>query len=208
MEDMWFIVSVWRNARLTGGTLTVWIDGRQCTSVDEFHGLHADGPQFNVLVPTEAKEPGCGYPGARMEFRIDGTPIREVVQWERGYHSGVQVNLGLAFARYLGSFTYDVPEWPHWIEVEPRINGVVCGEDRNVYSSTIFNDYQYWTFVYSEEMTPGCGKPGAMIDLYAMLVTRDDRQRTEIGWLTRVEWQPGDYIVVPRVTLTAPLPTP
>jgi hypothetical protein len=170
------------------GTVVALIDDKVCAV-----GEGRVWTSVMLIVPPESLRPGCGREGATIRFAVDGFAAANTATWSAGH--GVATNaeeyedLTLSISRERSSpllgprfayFTFQLPPIPENYIGFPRhgleaiIGGKTCGFAGGEGPGPVLMS------VMPTALEPGCGEPGATIDL--ML------QGKHLAYLT---WQPG-----------------
>jgi hypothetical protein len=183
--------SIWVDARLVSDRVQAWIGGTLCASEDSIR--FPDGPPgFFMEVPSAAVVDGCGTPGASVQFTIDGRSLDQTVVFTEGAVPPVTLTSGAPFMQISGLFSVTEDDAQVHVAVEPFVDGTRCGYD--LASGRGGTQRGYHVVVFSEELSPGCGAPGKMVEL-ELVVVEDDGTRVPLGMsLGRRDWEPGTLL--------------
>lgn len=144
------------------------IDGHECGR-DTSGPFQEDGDPrvtagFDITVPSAQDVPGCGTPGASVDFTVDGRPVHEHIEWYATEDSLFQLSVG--DAAYLSGYIHygddwysfpcnDLCEGPY---IKAFVNGVLCGELQTLGSSS--RSYYRYLVVAGADAKPGCAHDG------------------------------------------------
>jgi hypothetical protein len=190
---------LWIDARPAGAVISALIDGQICA--EEWTLLPPVGPPvISLEVPPASERAGCGRPGATIFLGVNGKPAPYGVPWAGGETALVEVVIGPPFGRYGGSFTYEGAIAQY--DVVPLIDGHVCGEQlpwpRGGPSPVVF----YEIVVDPVELRPGCGRPGAIVELRVRITSPETG--THQASLGSVAWKTDGLVTLPPVAVAAP----
>ena len=193
-EEMRIGGHTWVNARPEGGVVAAIIDGKKCAEAST--RLPPVGPPvISMAVPPASVEPGCGRAGVVVQLTLNGDLAPQAVPWAPGELALVELVIGPPFGRYGGTFNYAGPVADY--TVEPLIDGRVCGEQlpwpRGGPAPALF----YEVVVDPAELAPGCGRPGATVELRVRITVPDGA--THVAALGSAAWQTDGLMMLPTV---------
>ena len=147
--------------------------------------------QFQLNVLGQSERSGCAVPGDEITFRVGGVPAAEAELFEPTTAASRPFTLiALTAMRQHAWYWYeqsgeDLPA--DRTSVQAVIDGAVCGEARiEALPGTGIAGFSR-LLVPSEELQPGCGRPGAMVTFMVEGVATG----------RPIEWEPGLQYVNP-----------
>jgi hypothetical protein len=188
---------VWVDAEPTAGLVRAFIRDELCA--EGAAGSPPDGfyPTVTLTIPPDEERPGCGAPGSVIRFEIDGRPAKQTLTWAAGVGVGLRLSSGPEAAVYSGIVVIDgLP--PPGFRIEPLIQGKVCGRQVSAFRGE-GPRYPYEVLVYPDEVSTGCGRPGAVIEFRAILVDPETESTVVLADLEGVmgDWTPGERSTLP-----------
>jgi hypothetical protein len=173
-RPMTVIGHAWVDGYPGGGDVSAFIGGVECGSGPQ---LATDaGESFALEVPAAAEKAGCGTPGAVVTFKIGTRDARPTAAWEAGAYLTTTLIAGPPFSLIAGTFT--PPAGAGYVEVEPLVGGVVCGQQLNPLLGE-GPSFDFIVTVEPAERRAGCGTPGAIVTFRFVRV--DGMTRTPLG---------------------------
>lgn len=152
---------VWLNARSTNGiNVTAMAGDVECASGSSAIPMDAWIAMYVVFIDSSSSDPACFEPNTTLSFRVEGAPVEAIAIYSPGSEQHIDLFAGPAFARYTGAFA-DPGDLSSDAHVEAVIDGTVCGTQLNPFQG----GFAYDVIVDPEDVTPGCGKPGATVTL-------------------------------------------
>ncbi|MBI5283662.1 MAG: hypothetical protein HY874_01070 [Chloroflexi bacterium] len=213
-DPMYASGSVWVDARPASGDVRAFINGKECGSGQSVR-MNSEPPDpvpFLVVgIASDEQEPGCGVPGAAIVITLDGRPMNDTVEWQRGLEWRVTLVAGPAFARYSGSLLFPETEWETRAPrgVKAYVEGVDCGAQiKGTFVPELGEhppgppEWAYDVVVDPVELRAGCGQAGAEVSLRLEV---DGQPDIDLG---SVPWQTGSTVERPTIDLTALDPAP
>lgn len=195
-RGMMILGRTWVDARPSSADVRAFIGGVECASSQQV-GTDA-GYTFTLTIPAASERPGCGVPGATITFKVGDRDAPQTVTWQSGTTLFETLIAGPPFTLYAGTFTYRGPLAQ--IEVEPLINGVVCGIQLN----PPLGEGPTWDFVVvvdPDVLRPGCGRPGVTVTFRLVRVTGTSRVPIADAAFNGV-WGPGESLTA-QLTFSA-----
>jgi hypothetical protein len=141
--------------------VTAMIGDTPCATARSMYAMDGLGAFFYMLVPSERELPGCGVPGAAVRFVVDGRPARETVAWQARGSQNVRLTVGLEFAEYHVSFTWQLQP-DVGFRVIPAIDGRDCAYP-TLGSQGLGPAWTDILIVVPDEVRPGCGVSGRAV---------------------------------------------
>jgi hypothetical protein len=127
---------------------------------------------ITVVVPSANEKAGCGTEGATITFLINGRPANETEPWYSGSHSVWMLTTGPPFAWYSGGVPVDSD-----YKVAAYVGDTLCS---NQFPRI---GWSYAVAVFSAELKPGCGTPGATV---RFMIGEAQAEQT-------AQWSPGRH---------------
>jgi hypothetical protein len=194
----------WVDARpaASGTPIRAFIGGRECALDEASIPVDSVTGFFSLRIPAEESQAGCGVEGAEVMVEVDGRLADQRFSWTAGTVGPVDLVVGRPFTRITGVVELFDASPGEWVEVEPTIDGVVCGEQFPTLGG-LSGEFYFYVVVLSEEVSPGCGQPGAEIVLHPVLVSDGGNLRIRLkDTLPRVAWNPGNTIDMPTTRVS------
>ncbi|MCH8066818.1 MAG: dockerin type I repeat-containing protein [Chloroflexi bacterium] len=167
-----------------GASIVAYVNGQECGSTISWGSRRETNFIINVLGAGERT--GCAVPGDTVEFRLEDVPAAEGYEWvpytaasfpvETHHVVAIQDHAWYWFERGSGELPADS------INVRAFVDGVDCGGAgiRSARGGLAVVGFSR-LIVPSEEIDPGCGRPGAIVSFLV------DGLESE----TALVWEPG-----------------
>lgn len=191
---------LWVNGAAQTGEVTAFIDGKECGRGQSL--IPPDGgPFFVVSIASDAAQPGCGTPGAPVTISVNGRPMDDTVEWQPGFQQAVSLFAGPVVAQYGGDIRVDRSIIP--LLVVAYVGDTVCGRTGGLRGDGEIASYQ--VEVEPEEVSPACGRDGALVVLRLEGKTAAGDAFDVV--IATAPWQPGPLTRIPDVDLSGQIAT-
>jgi hypothetical protein len=192
----------WIDARPApdGSEVVAFADTVECgrtttaVAVDDYQAA------FGLDVASTEQVSGCGAPGVTLRFEIEGRAADQTIDWAASGRTRLDLIVGPAFARITGSIDTTNLSIGESILVEPRIDGNVCGAQ--VFGGTgDGTSAGYIVVIDPQEIRAGCGRPGAVVALHALVQHADGTTSITEEPIASSPWVSGELVELPSADL-------
>jgi hypothetical protein len=154
--------NVWLHGLGTYETVEAFVGLTECGSAQPIQIIDAYDTSYSISIAGAVKKNGCAEDGSVVTFTVGGVKADQTVVWHEKAYARLNLVAGGSFDRIGGSVTS--PNLSGALAVEPLIGDVLCGYQLNAFQG----EGPEWGFdvvVFSDQIYPGCGHPGAEITL-------------------------------------------
>lgn len=159
-----------------GTVIEAIVNGQECGTTSTTGDTELD---FILDILGAGEREGCAIAGDAVTFRVGSITAGETITWSPFVESGFRIFNLSAMEQH--AWYWADPEQPNlpWggAPVRALVDGQICGE--TTITGRLFTGFSR-LIVPSEEIQPGCGRPGASVSI---LIDGEE--------VARLPWQPG-----------------